>query len=320
MVEYLVNVLCVQASPRKKGYTAELLDGAIKGIKSVNDVEYDLVHLRDYFPIHPCTSCWNCVKNKNSCVLNDSMGKNGVLFMKLCDANALFIAHPVYYGRPPAGLHLFFERFYPFMWSGKLNGMPFASISQASNNGGARTSQIDITRWAITFNLRITGGLPVHMVSIDEARVQAEELGKKIAEKALTDSKERKRVTPVERYLVSYEGQWSRLESSLMDMTNGTMQYDASLIAYALRQGAMKNEATIDLLHKAGEELKLSLTHYKNNDLTSAAEHMVKMSSFWSPATLREFLPNIEAKQSLFTIFCQFVFFGSLGQKQLSLR
>ena len=209
----MAKVLCVQASPRKKGYTAKLLDGAIKGIKSVNKVEIDPIHLNDYSPLSPCTSCWNCVKNKNSCILNDSMGKNGngELFQKLCDANALFIAHPVYYGRPPAGLQLFFERFYPFMWSGKLNGMPFASISQAANNGGIRTAQIDITRWAVTFNLRVVGGLPVHMVSYDEAIVHAEELGKKLAEEALADSRERKRVTPVERYLVSYEGQWSRL-------------------------------------------------------------------------------------------------------------
>jgi multimeric flavodoxin WrbA len=223
------------------------------------------------------------------------MGKNGngKLFQKLCNANALFIAHPVYYVRPPAGLHLFFERFYPFMWSGKLNGMPFASISQATNNGGIRTAQIDITRWAVTFNLRVIGGLPVHMVSYEEAIVHAEELGKMIAEEALADSRERKRVTPVERYLVSYQGQWSRLESSLMDMTHGTMQYEESLIAYALRHGSMKNEDSVELLHKAGEELKLSLAHYKNDDLTSAAEHMVKMSSFWSPATLREFLPNV---------------------------
>lgn len=289
----MAKVLCVQASPRKKGYTAKLLDGAIKGIESVSNVEYDLIHLRDYFPINPCTSCWNCVKNKNSCILKDSMGEKGELFQKLCNANALFVSHPVYYGRPPSGLHLFFERFYPFMWSGKLNGMPFASISQAANNGGIRTAQIDITRWAITFNLRVIGGLPVHMVAYDEAITSAEELGKKIAEAALADSEERKRVTPIERYLVSYEGQWSRLESSLMDMTNGTLRYEESLIAYAIRHGSMKNEDSAKLLLNAGEELKLSLAHYKKGDLMGAAEHMVKMRSFWSPATLKEFLPNV---------------------------
>ena len=291
----MVKVLCVQASPRKNGYTAKLLDAAIRGIKSVDMVEPDLVHLSDYRPISPCTSCWSCVKKKNSCILDDSMGKigQGELFQKLRDANAIFIAHPVYYGRPPAGLHLFFERFYPFMWSGSLNGMPFASISQAANNGGARTAQIDITRWAATFNLRIIGGLPVHMVTYEEAIINAETLGKKLAMEALKDSVKRRKVTPVERYLASYDGQWSRLESSLMDLTNGTLQYKNSLIAYALRHNSMKKEETLEPLRKAGEELKQSLEDYRNQDHKGAAEHMVKMSSYWSPATLEEFLPNV---------------------------
>ena len=290
----MANVLCVQASPRKKGYSAKLLDNAIEGIESVSNVEYDLIHLIDYFPINPCKSCWTCVKNKNSCIHDDSMGKKGKgeLFQKICNANALFISHPVYYGRPTAGLHLFFERFYPFMWSGELNGMPFASISQAANNGGARTCQIDMTRWAVTFNLRIVGGLPVHMVTYDEAKVLARDLGKHIAEKAIVDLIERKRITPVERYLVSYEGQWSRLESSLLDLTNGSLRYEDSLINYALFHGSMKNDDSVELLFKASEELKLSLDYYKMNDLRRAAEHLVRMSSYWSPATLKEFFPN----------------------------
>ena len=222
------------------------------------------------------------------------MGKKGKgeLFQKICNANALFISHPVYYGRPTAGLHLFFERFYPFMWSGELNGMPFASISQAANNGGARTSQIDMTRWAVTFNLRVVGGLPVHMVTFDESIARAKDLGKQIALEALDDVKDRRRVTPVERYLVSYDGQWSRLESSLLDLTGGSLRYEDSLIEYALCHGSMKNDESVELLRKAGDELRLSLVSYENNDLTGAAEHLVKMSSFWSPATLREFFPN----------------------------
>ena len=293
-MELLANVLCVQASPRKKGYSAKLLDSAIEGMKSVSEVDVDLIHLSDYFPINPCKSCWNCVRNKHSCVHDDSMGKKGKgeLFQKINKANALFISHPVYYGRPTAGLHLFFERFYPFMWSGALNGMPFASISQAANNGGARTAQIDMTRWAVTFNLRVIGSLPVHMVTFDESMTRAKDLGKQIAQEALDDVKDRRRVTPVERYLVSYEGQWSRLESSLLDLTNGSLRYEDSLIEYALSHGSIKNDESVELLRKAAEELRLSLVSYENNDLLGAAEHLVKMSSFWSPATLREFLPN----------------------------
>lgn len=219
------------------------------------------------------------------------MGK-GALFKKVLQANALVISHPVYYGRPTAGIHLFFERFYPFMWSGELNGMPFASISQAANNGGARTAQIDMTRWASTFNLKIVGSLPVHMIYFQEAMENAKKLGKRIAKNALNDVKARKRISPVDRYLISYEDQWSRLESSLLDMTNGTLQYEDSLIEYGLSHGSMKEKESVELLRKASEELKLSLNYYKINDKTKAAEHLVKMRSFWSPATINEFLAN----------------------------
>jgi hypothetical protein len=54
----------------------------------------------------------------------------------------------------------------------------------------------------------------------------------------------------------------------------------------------MKENESIELLRKAGEELKLSLHYYKINDTTKAAEHLVKMRSFWSPATIKEFLAN----------------------------
>ena len=287
----MAKILCIQASSRKKGYTAKLLNSAVEGIKTVDNVTVDLVQLFDYLPMSPCRSCWSCVK-QHSCILDDSMGKNGELFQKISTANALLIAHPVYYGRPTGGINLLFERFYPFMWSQALNGMPFASISQAANNGGARNAQIDMTRWAVTFNLRVIGGLPVHMVTFEESLTRSEDLGKQLALEALGDVKERCRVTPVERYLVSYEGQWSRLESSLMDLTNGSMRYEDSLIEYALSHGSIKNEKSIELLHSAGEELRHGLACYAENDLRGAAMHMVKMSSYWSPATLNEFLAD----------------------------
>jgi hypothetical protein len=130
------------------------------------------------------------------------------------------------------------------------------------------------------------------MVTYDEALVSAMGLGKQIGEKALVDFIDRKRITPVERYLASYDGQWSRLESSLLDLTNGSLHYEDSLIEYALSHGSMKNRDSVKLLHRASEELKSSLVNYKKNDLRSSAEHLVKMSSYWSPATLKEFLPN----------------------------
>ena len=294
-MDLLANVLCVQASPRKRGYSAKLLESAVEGMNSVDGVTVDLVNLVDYHPINPCKSCWSCVRGGYTCVHDDPMGRmgEGELFRKIRRANALFISHPVYYGRPTAGVQTFFERFYPFMWSGELDGMPFASISQAANNGGARTAQIDMKRWAVTFKLRVVGGLPVHMVTYDESLNLAKDLGRQVAREALVDVGDRRGVTSVERYLESYDGQWSRLESALMDLTNGSLLYEDSLIMYAIRNGSIKGDESNKMLRKAGEELRLSLECYADKDLRKAAEHLVKMSSYWSPATLREFLPDI---------------------------
>ena len=54
------------------------------------------------------------------------------LHARLAAASALLIADPVHNWGPSALCHLFIERSYPFLWSGKLSGMPFASISCAS--------------------------------------------------------------------------------------------------------------------------------------------------------------------------------------------
>lgn len=291
----MVRVLCILASARKNGYSATLLNSVIKGIKSVKNVDYELINLIDYLPINPCMSCWNCVRTEeHRCILDDSMGRmgKGELFQKIVKTNALFVSHPVYYGRPPAAVHLLFERFYPFMWSGELNGMPFASLSQAANNGGARSANKEMARWASTFNLKHIGGIPIHMVYFDEAIVKAQYLGKKIAEAAIMDVEDRRQITQEERYLGTLSNQWSRLESTIEDMTNGTYCYEDSHIEYALSHGTIKKSEAVDLLRKAGEELKLTLYYYRLKNIQKAAEHLVKMRSFWSPATIMEFFED----------------------------
>jgi hypothetical protein len=76
-------------------------------------------------------------------------------------------------------------RLYPFMWSGELNGLPFASLSQAANNGGTRMADREMAKWAFTRSFWYIGGLPVHMVQYEDARIRARYLGRKLAEAAL---------------------------------------------------------------------------------------------------------------------------------------
>ena len=292
----MAKVLCVLASARSEGYTAALLDRVIEGIRSVEGVEVDLVNIFNYLPLSPCISCWNCARNEeHRCTLDDSMGRmgEGELVKKVLDANALFVAQPVYFTRPPASVQLFFERFYPFMWSGELSGLPFASLSQAANNGGTRMADREMSKWAFTRGFRYIGGLPVHMVQYEDARVRARYLGVKLAEAAIEDAEERRSVPVIDRYLGSDGNPWSPLDVYIDDLTNGTYSYRGSLIEYALSHGTVKKVEAVELLEKAAEELKLVLFHYGLGDRVKATEHMIKMRTYWSPATLAEFLDEI---------------------------
>ena len=288
-------MLCVLASARSKGYTAALLDSVIDGIRTVEGVEVEVVKITNYLPISPCMSCWNCARNdEHRCTLDDSMGRNGKggLIQKVLDTNALFIAQPVYFTRPPAATQLFFERLYPFMWSGELNGLPFASLSQAANNGGTRMADREMSKWAFTRSFRYIGGLPVHMVQYEDAKIRARYLGRKLAKAALEDAKERLGVTVLDKYLGTDGNPWSPLKVYIDDLTNGTFSYEGSIIEYALSHGTVKKENTVDLLRKAAMELKLVLYHYRLGDHLKATEHMIKMRTFWSPATIAEFLED----------------------------
>ncbi len=291
----MTNVLCVLASARSEGYTAALLDSVVDGIRTVEGVEVDVAKISDHLPISPCMSCWNCARNdEHRCTLDDSMGRNGKgeLIQKVLNANALFIAQPVYFTRPPAATQLFFERLYPFMWSGELNGLPFASLSQAANNGGTRMADREMSKWAFTRSFRYIGGLPVHMVQYEDARIRARYLGRKLAEAALEDAEGRRMVTALDKYLGTDGNPWKPLELYIDDLTNGTFSYHGSLVEYALSHDTVKKREAVDLLEKAAEELKLMLHYHRLGDHLKATEHMIKMRAFWSPATLTEFLDD----------------------------
>ncbi len=292
----MVNVLCIMASPRPNGFTAALMGSVIEGIKSVEGVDYEEVHLYNYHPISPCTSCWSCIRNEeHRCTLDDSMGKmgDGELFKKIEKANALFIAQPVYGWGIPAATHLFLERFYPFAFSQELNGMPFASLSQAGNQGMARLANMRMAKFAFTLQLKFVGGLPVHMVQFEEAKIEARYLGVKTSEASKEDALGRRKITDLQRYLGVDGNPWSVLEPYIDNLTNGTYTYDESLIEYALSHGAVKNEDAVKLLSKAGEELKLTLRYYRLREGEEATKHLLEASRYWTDATDKEYFGDI---------------------------
>ena len=292
----MAHVLALLASGRRKGFTASVLEAAIAGAGSVDGVRVELVHLHKY-AFGPCTSCFNCIRNEtHDCTLSDAMGGNGELMAKVKGANGWIIADPVHCWGTSAQSHLFIERCYPFVWSGKLEGMPFASISCASNQGMQRLANENLCKWAFTYGLRYIGGLPVHTAYIERARQKAIVLGRELAEAAKRDAQGRARFPDEERYVDYLNRPWSVLEPYLDNLSNGTMEYDASLIAEGIAN--FQRRAAIELLQGAKGHFENALELYKERKDEAACGELVRASALWTHATWKEFLEEDVVKTS----------------------
>jgi multimeric flavodoxin WrbA len=216
------------------------------------------------------------------------MGSDGELMSMVQHANGWIIADPVHFWGPSAQCHLFIERCYPFVWSGKLGGMPFASISCASNQGMQRLANEELCKWAFTLGLRYVGGLPVHTAHMEQARREAEELGRGLAQAALVDARDRHRCPDEEQYVDYLTAPWSPLEPYLDNLSDGTMAYERSLIAQGL--DTFRNSEAVGLLREAQSWFRDGLALYLEGRYPDACRQLVRASALWTHATWKEFL------------------------------
>jgi len=287
-------VLAVLCSGRKKGYTAGLLDAAAKGAEGVTGVTIDRVNLHDH-QFGPCKSCFACIRDPNHlCVQPDDFGRKGegVLYRKLKAANGIIIADPVHGWGCSAMCHLFVERWYPFVWSGGLGGMPFMSISCATNQGMQHVATQAICRWAFTHGLKYIGQLAVHASWYGEAMAEAEALGREVGEAAIVEAQNGRKpfANDEERFLAYMNKPWNPLENYLANLSNGTFTWEKSLIERALRHGTFKRPEALDLLRKAREGFREAIRFYNLKNYEKATKHLVESSAFWTHATWKEFL------------------------------
>ncbi len=284
----MARVLGLLMSGRKHGFTSGLLEAALEGAASVTGVEVETVQV-NRLAIDPCHSCFSCIRREtHDCVQKDAMGADGELMGRLTQANGWIIADPVHMWGPSATCHLFIERCYPFLWSGTLSGMPFMSVSCASNQGMQRLANEIICKWAFTFGLRYVGGVPVHTTYLAAARQHVGELGRRLGEAAIEDARERRPVSDQQRFLDYLDKPWSALEPYLQNLTNGTMTYEGSLIAQGLASFG-RPEARA-LLEEARAPFQQALEHFHAGNQTAATELLVRASALWTHATWREFL------------------------------
>jgi len=278
----------LQMSGRRNGFTASLLEAARRGAEGVEGVEVEVINVNS-LDLRPCRSCFSCIRSEaHDCAQKDAMGGDGKLMTRVKRANGWIIADPVHMWGPTATCHLFIERCYPFVWSGALSGMPFMSVSCASNQGMQRLANQFICKWAFTFGLRYLDGLPVHTVHLERARTEAEALGHRLGEAAVEDARERQPVSDVERFVAYLDKPWSALEPYLDNLTNGTMEYEGSLIEEGLAN--FKREEAVELLEEAKEPFLEAPKLYGEGDKVKACALLVQASALWTHATWKEFL------------------------------
>ncbi len=290
----MATVLAVLTSGRRHGFTAQLLDSAIRGIQAIPDVEAELLRTHD-FSYGPCTSCFTCIRDpRHVCVLDDDMGRRGQgeVFRRIAAANAIIIADPVHNWSPTASARLLIERCYPFLWSGKLNGMPSACISCASNQGMHRLALAELCKWCFGLRTRYQGGIAAHLAFFDEALEQAEALGEKLARAALDDETHGRQPWDDAECFAYYteHGDWGPLEAYLDNLTNGTMRAETSVMAEALQNETFVNPEAVQHLQKAQRIFTDTIALYDTGKQVEAARSLAEASAHWTQATWQEFL------------------------------
>ncbi len=107
----MTKVIAVNGSPRmEKGYTAKILDPFLKGMEKAG-AKVELFYAK-HLGIEPCTGefyCWN--KQPGECHIKDGMQ---LLYPKLCDADILVLAAPVYIPLP-GEMQNFLNRMLPLL-------------------------------------------------------------------------------------------------------------------------------------------------------------------------------------------------------------
>ena len=102
-----MSILIISGSPRKGGNTELLAEAFAKGAAKHHHVE--IVSVRDY-KVNPCLGCNACFKSEaNTCAQKDDMT---VIYEKMCQADMLVIASPVYFYSISAQLKAVIDRFH----------------------------------------------------------------------------------------------------------------------------------------------------------------------------------------------------------------
>ena len=298
----MAHLMVVQCSGRRKGYTASLMQAVVDSLQNRDNLEIETYHVHDY-QFGPCTSCFQCIKQVGSgCILDDDWGRNGqgILYREFKRANALLMVDPVHGWGISSAARLFMERIYPTFWEGVPYGLPFASISCASNQGFQYRATEEFCKLSASHAFRYIGGLPVHAAYIDRAYQKACELGARLADAAIDDERNgRKKLTDEEIFLMYNGTPWDIIDGYIQNLTNNSFTYEDSVPVKALAEGKVNNIEAREHMVNVCEHFKLALDHYNRQDRQAAARELALVAKFWTHATYKQYCEGITVKADI---------------------
>lgn len=122
-----MDILVLNASPRKKGIISQTVDAFVQGIEDANEFDFseeaphvELINVND-LNFSPCKGCMFCRNHGNCCQAVDDAHK---VAERIRNCDILVVASPVYWGNIPGVLKCLFDRMvYAMMGETKL-GIP----------------------------------------------------------------------------------------------------------------------------------------------------------------------------------------------------
>ena len=103
-----MKTIVINASPRKKWNTAEIMQSAQKGAESVGaEVEYSNLYDLVFTGCRSCLKCKLKQNTKGKCYWRDDLTD---VIEKILDADALLIGSPIYFGQPTSEFRALVER------------------------------------------------------------------------------------------------------------------------------------------------------------------------------------------------------------------
>ena len=124
---FVVKILALNGSARKRGNTDILIDQILKGNKEKGH-KSEKLYLYDY-EILPCMDCRDCKKGDYLCTLDDGMKK---IYPKMEKADLIIFGTPNYWNGPTGKMKLLIDRMRPFVPSRKLKGKKWVIVSPSA--------------------------------------------------------------------------------------------------------------------------------------------------------------------------------------------